>query len=135
MEIKINEPWITNKVRIQNGYAYIDHPFWNVEKQQADHKREYIGKYDGKDFKPNTNFHRLKAEYEASLTSSKTGPVPTVICLRQFHGATYLLDRIAEKTGIAGDLGKCYGSLAPQILSIAYYLVIEEGLPLYRLSF
>ena len=43
MEIKINEPWITDKVRIQNGYAYIDHPFWNAEKQQADHKREYIG--------------------------------------------------------------------------------------------
>ena len=52
MEIKINEPWITDKVRIQNGYAYIDHPFWNAEKQQADHKREYIGKYDGTDFKP-----------------------------------------------------------------------------------
>ena len=49
MEIKINEPWITDKVRIQNGYAYIDHPFWNAEKQQADHKREYIGKYDGPD--------------------------------------------------------------------------------------
>ena len=45
MEIKINEPWITDKVRTQNGYAYIDHPFWNAEKQQADHKREYIGKY------------------------------------------------------------------------------------------
>ena len=42
MEIKINEPWITDKVRTQNGYAYIDHPFWNAEKQQADHKREYI---------------------------------------------------------------------------------------------
>ena len=134
MEINLNEPWITDKVRIQNGYAYIDHPFWNAEKQQADHKREYIGKYDGTDFKPNKNFHRLKAEYEASLTASKTGPVPTDICLRQFHGATYLLDRIAEKTGIAGDLGKCYGSLAPQILSIAYYLVIEEGLPLYRFT-
>ena len=23
MEIKINEPWITDKVRTQNGYAYI----------------------------------------------------------------------------------------------------------------
>ena len=27
MEIKINEPWITDKVRTQNGYAYIDHLF------------------------------------------------------------------------------------------------------------
>ena len=73
---------------------------------------------------PTKKFHRLKAEYEASLTASKTGPVSTDICLRQFHVATYLLDRIAEKAGIASDLGKCHGSLAPQILSIAYYLVI-----------
>ncbi len=134
MEIKINEPWITEKVRIQNGYAYIDHPFWNAEKQQADHKREYIGKYDGKAFTPNKNFSRLKAEYEASLVLPKTGPVPTETCLRQFYGATYLLDQICDITGIAADLGKCFGSLAPQILSIAYYLVIEEGMPLYRFS-
>ena len=132
MEIKLNEPWITSPVRCQNGYAYIDHPFWNAEKQQADHKREYIGKYDGTTFKPNKTFLRLKAEYERSRLQPKTGPVPTDICLRQFYGATYLLDQISDKTGIAADLGKCFGSLAPQILSIAYYLVIEEGMPLYR---
>ena len=132
MEIKLNEPWINGPVRCQNGYAYIDHPFWNPDKQQADHKREYIGKYDGTSFTPNKTFHRLKAEYENSLTQPKTGPVPTDICLRQFYGATYLLDQISEKTGIAADLGKCFGSLAPQILSIAYYLVLEEGMPLYR---
>ena len=74
MEIKLNEPWITDKVRIQNGYAYIDHPFWNVEKQQADHKREYIGKYDGKNFTPNKTFHRLKAEYEQSEYSDAAEP-------------------------------------------------------------
>ena len=132
MEIKLNEPWITGKVRCQNGYAYIDNAFWNTEKQQSDHKREYIGKYDGTTFTPNKNYHRLKSEYETSLAKSKTGPVPTEICLRQFYGATYLLDRICDKTGVAADLGKCFGSLASQILSIAYYLIIEEGLPLYR---
>ena len=39
---------------------------------------------------------------------------------------------ICTNTGIAADLGKCFGSLAGQILSIAYYLVIEEGQPMYR---
>ncbi len=132
MEIKLDEPWITGKVRCQNGYAYIDKAFWNSEKQQSDHKREYIGKYDGKTFSPNKTFHRLKNEYETALIGSKTGPVPTDICLRQFYGATYLLDQICDKTGIAADLGKCFGSLAPQILSVAYYLIIEEAMPLYR---
>ena len=132
MEIVINEPWITGKIRCQNGYVYIDRASWNAEKQQSDHRREYIGKMEGTTFVPNKTFHRLKAEYEQSLTASKTGPVPTDVCLRQFYGATYLLDQISEKTGIAADLGKCFGSLAPQILSIAYYLVTEEGAALYR---
>lgn len=132
MEFKINEPWITSKVRCQGGYAYIDKPFWNADKQRADHKREYIGKYDGETFTPNKTYYRLKAEYEQSLASHKTGPIPTDICLRQFYGSTYLLNEICDKTGIAADLGKCFGSLAPQIMSIAYYLVLEEGQPMYR---
>ena len=132
MRLNIDEPWITSKVRCQNGYVYIDKGFWNTEKQQSDHKREYIGKYDGQTFTPNKTFHRLKAEYQQSLTPAKTGPVPTEKCLRQFYGATYLLDQICANTGIAADLGKCFGSLAGQVLSIAYYLVIEEGQPMYR---
>ena len=64
MDIKINKPWITGKVRCQNSYAYIDKTFWNTEKQQSDHKREHIGKYDGNPFVPNKTSHRLKAEYK-----------------------------------------------------------------------
>ena len=47
MVLNITAPWIKNKVRCQNGYVYVDTPFWNKDKQQSDHKREYIGKYDG----------------------------------------------------------------------------------------
>ena len=42
MEVNVNAPWIDGKVRCQNGYAYIDKPFWNAGKRQADHKRIYI---------------------------------------------------------------------------------------------
>lgn len=42
------------------------------------------------------------------------------------------MNEICSKTGIAADLGKCFGDLAPQILSLAYYLVLEEGQPMYR---
>lgn len=132
MELKINEPWITDKVRCQGGYAYIDKPFWNADKQRADHKREYIGKYDGETFAPNKNFYRLQAEYQQNVEAAKTGPVPADVCLRQFYGSTYLLNEICDKTGIAADLGKCFGSMATQIMSLAYYLVLEEGQPMYR---
>jgi hypothetical protein len=132
MSLVLNDPWITGKVRCQNGYVYIDNASWNSEKQQSDHKRQYIGKYDGTTFTPNKTYYRLQEEYKQNLIAPKTGPVPTDVCLRQFHGATYLLDCISEKTGIAADLGKCFGSLASQILSTAYYLVVEEGQPMYR---
>lgn len=69
MELKINEPWITIKVRYQNSNAYIDKTFQNAEKQCADHKCEYIGKYASKVFTPNKTFHSLKAEYKQSLVA------------------------------------------------------------------
>ena len=109
MALEINEPWITSKVRCQNGYAYIDTAHWDKDKQQSAHKRVYIGKYDGTTFTPNKNYFRLRDEYEQGLKAPKTGPVPTDICVRQFYGATYLLDEICQKTGIAADLGKCFG--------------------------
>ena len=134
MALEINEPWITSKVRCQNGYAYIDTAHWDKDKQQSAHKRVYIGKYDGTTFTPNKNYFRLRDEYEQGLKAPKTGPVPTDICVRQFYGATYLLDEICQKTGIAADLGKCFGSLAAPMLSMAYYLVLEEGQAMYRFN-
>ena len=132
MTINVTAPWIDGKVRVQNGYAYIDKPFWNADKQQADHKRVYIGKYDGHTFTPNKNYARLDAEYNKSLKPAKTGPVPAAECLRKFYGATYLLDQIADVTGIAADLKSSFGNLSEEILSMAYYLVLEEGQPAYR---
>jgi transposase DDE domain len=36
------------------------------------------------------------------------------------------------KLGIAADLKSCFGPLASKILSVAYYLISEEGQPMYR---
>lgn len=132
MELDIKAPWIDGKVRCQNGYVYIDKPYWNAEKQQASHKREYIGTYDGTRFTPNKKYHQFETDYQKSNTSLKTGPVPVEACVRKFYGATYLLDRISEVTGIRIDLLRCFGSIGDEILSMAYYLVLEEGQPMYR---
>ena len=51
---------------------------------------------------------------------------------RSFYGATYLLDAIGEKLGITHDLKQCYPDTYRQILSIAYYLILEDSTPLYR---
>jgi len=51
---------------------------------------------------------------------------------RSFYGATYLLDAISEKLGITHDLKQCFPDTYRQILSIAYYLILEDSTPLYR---
>ena len=113
-------------------YVYIDQAYWNPEKKRGEHMRSYIGKNVDGVFVPNSTY-LLQQEMEKKGSSSKPGPVPTDICLRQFYGATYLLNEISDKTGVAADLGKCFGgTMANEILSIAYFLIIEEGFPLYR---
>ena len=51
---------------------------------------------------------------------------------RSFYGATYLFDAIGEKIGIIADLKHCFPAQYKQILSIAYYLILEENNPLFR---
>lgn len=113
-------------------YVYIDEPYWNADKKRGEHKRKYIGKMVNGEFVPNKNYLLMQELENKASVPAKTGPVPATECTRKFYGATYLLDRIADQTGIGTDLERCFGVLSKQILSIAYFLVLEEGLPLYR---
>lgn len=119
------------KTPVINGttYAYIDTAFWNSSKKRGEHKRKYIGKILDGVFIPNKRF-QLEQQVESS--APKRGPVPAESCTRKFYGATFLFDQIAEELGIAADLKSCFGPLASKILSVAYYLISEEGQPMYR---
>jgi len=110
-------------------YVYIDRPFWNPEKKRGEHRRDYIGKIIDGQFSPNKKY-LLQLQNESAVT--KPGPVPTEECKRQFYGATYLLDCIGDKLGIAADLKACFPKLYQQIMSVAYFLVLEDGLSMYR---
>lgn len=50
------------------------------------------------------------------------------------YGANCLLDQIGELTGVRADLKVCFPDTYKQILSIAYYLILEDENPLYRFS-
>lgn len=51
---------------------------------------------------------------------------------RSFYGATYLFDAIGDKLGITQDLKRCFPTTYKQILSVAYYLILEDSNPLSR---
>lgn len=120
-------------------YVYESTSYWDKEKKQPRSKRVLIGKVDPKtgetvptDGRGNRRKERLRKEQEQPLAPPKQGPVPAIRTERVFYGATYLLDQIGEITGIVADLKTCFPDTYKQILSIAYYLILEDQNPLYR---
>ena len=115
-------------------YAYTNEPYWDKEKQQSRAKRKLIGKVD-----PNTGEivptrkYRRREDPDANAPG-KPGPVPIMKMQRSFYGATYLFDQIGKETCIEADLKACFPDHYKKILSIAYFLILEENNSLSRFS-
>ena len=112
-------------------YAYESLSYWDKEKQQSRAKRTLIGRLDPEtgEIVP-TDGRRRKAKEEAA--NIKRDPKAAELTTRCFYGATYLLDQIGEKLGITEDLKQCFPEQYQQILSITYYMILEDKSPLYR---
>jgi transposase len=116
----------------QNGvtYVYESVGYWDKEKKQARNRRKCIGKLD-----PATGeiipSHKIDLADLASQ-ARKRGPQPTLESKRRFYGATYLFDAIGEKLGVTRDLQQYFPDIYQQILSLSYYLVLEDRDPMSR---
>ncbi|WP_217994026.1 hypothetical protein [Lentibacillus sp. CBA3610] len=112
-------------------YAYEVHFILGQRQAPIPIQRTLIGRVDSKTGKIVPTDGRGRKNKEAH-TVAKRGPVPSVQTSRYFYGATYLLDQIGANTGVTEDLKACFPDKYRQILSIAYYLVLEDSAPLYR---
>lgn len=112
-------------------YAYQSVSYWDKEKHQSRSKRTLIGRVDKEtgEVLPTDGRGRKSNEH---AVPAKRGPVPSTETARYFFGATHLLDAIGEKIGITEDLKQCFPNIYKQILSIAYYLILEDSNPLFR---
>lgn len=110
-------------------YAYESVSYWDKEKQQSRAKRKCIGRVD-----PETQkiIPTRKRKVPAVDPKGKRGPVPSTKAARSFFGATYLFDHIGKLMGVSDDLKTCFPDSYKQILSIAYYLILEDRNPLSR---
>jgi len=114
-------------------YAYESVSYWDKEKKQSRAKRTLIGRVDQETGKITPTDGRGKKKKEIqSPPPAKKGPVPMEETKRCFYGATYLFDVIGDQLGITDDLKTCFPNTYKQILSIAYYLILEENNPLFR---
>ena len=111
-------------------YAYESISYWDKDKQQSRAKRKCIGRVDSGTQKIIVPTRKRKTHIIEE--KPKRGPVPVKRTARLFYGATYLFDRIGEDTGVMEDLKTCFPGSYRQILSIAYYLILEDRTPLSR---
>ncbi|WP_353949135.1 IS1634 family transposase [Sporolactobacillus sp. Y61] len=113
-------------------YAYKSESYWDKEKKQPRSRRKLIGRVDEKTGKIVPTDGRGKRRKQTSEKKQKRGPVPATKARRVFYGATYLLDQIGEQLGLTEDLKHCFPRHYQQILSIAYYMILEHPSPLSR---
>lgn len=112
-------------------YVYESDNYWDREKKQSRSRRVCIGKLDDAgNFVPSARFSKPVPEFVA--IAPKRGPVPAVHTRRLFYGATYLLDQIGLKLGIIADLKECFPGSYRQMLSIVYYLILEDNASMMR---
>ncbi|MBN1191211.1 MAG: IS1634 family transposase [Dehalococcoidales bacterium] len=121
--------YVKNK---RNGvtYVYESVGYWDKEKKQARNRRKCIGKLD-----PQTGQIIPSNKIDlADLPSQarKRGPKTTPDSQRRFYGATYLFDAIGEKLGVTRDFETCFPDNYRQIMSLSYYLVLEDRNPMSR---
>jgi transposase len=111
-------------------YAYESTSYWDKEKQQSRAKRTCIGRVDPvtKQIVPT----RPRKKPVAAAAKAKRGPVPITTAARRFYGAGYFFDWIGKVTGVTEDLRTCFPDTWRQILSLVYYLILEDRNPLSR---
>ena len=75
-----------------------------------------------------------KKDGDDAAGPSKPGPIPMTKVRRSFYGATYLLDRVGDITGVEADMKSCFPESYKKLLSLAYFLILEESSALSRFS-
>jgi transposase len=121
--------------RVNITYAYKAEYKWNPDIQQSRSKRKLIGRLDektGKIVPTDGRCRKDKSPKKTKATATPSTPNEQLTSTRKFYGATYLLDAIGEKLGLTDDLKLCFPDNWKQILSIAYYLIMQDKCPLYR---
>lgn len=137
-------------------YFYDSHSYWDKEKKQSRAHRTLIGRLDpetgqmvptdgrGRHRSPYTHQSETQQvsqvqeqvqshpEQQYVQAQAETQAMPRAKTERKFFGATYLLDQIAQETGVLDDLKHCFPKDYKKILSIAYYLILEDRNPLLR---
>ncbi len=108
-------------------YAYESTSYWVKELKQSRSKRVLVGRVDDVTGEIVSTDGRGRNK---SVVETTAEALPK----RSFYGATYLFDCIGKKLGITSGLKIIFPESYTQILSIVYFLLLEDRTPLSRFS-
>jgi len=106
-------------------YVYQAVAEWDKDKKRSKQKRIYIGCKDEKTggFIPNKKYYEL---YGGKAEVSGAKALPPVIMTKDY-GDVYLLNHIANETGLAGILKNTFPICHRELLACAFHLVINKN--------
>lgn len=112
-------------------YVYESVAHWDREKRQSRAVRKLIGRLDPKtgEVLPTDGRGRRRRDMFPE-EAARRAEIPNI--KRRFAGATCLFDGICRSSGVLEDLKHCFPADWKAILSVAYYLIIEDSNPLSR---
>lgn len=115
-------------------YAYETTYRWDKEKKQSRAVRKCIGKVEPQsgEIVPTRGRGKKGESLHSKTHVTKQGSKPFSGKKHLYFGATYLLESFANEIGLTHDLQICFPVIYKQILSIAFYLILEDNNPLYR---
>ncbi|MDR2774880.1 MAG: hypothetical protein LBC19_09090 [Tannerella sp.] len=88
-------------------YLYRVEAYWDKNKQQSRQKRTYIGAKD-------------------KSSSNNVKSIPSQLITKNY-GNIYLLEHIAESTGLTKTLRSCFEEEYKDILALAHYEIMESS--------
>lgn len=112
-------------------YVYESVAHWDKEKRQSRAVRKLVGRLDPKtgEILPTDGRGRRRRDMFPE-EAARHAEIPNI--KRRFAGATCLFDGICRSSGVLEDLKRCFPADWKAILSVAYYLIIEDSNPLSR---
>ena len=113
-------------------YAYETVYRWDKEKKQSRAKRKCVGKVDPDTGKIVPTRGRSKKKPDSAPADKKPGPIAFTESKHLYYGATYLLETLSNNLGLTADLRSCFPDDYKQLLSLAFFLILEDNNPLYR---
>ena len=105
-------------------YVYSVQSYWDKDKKSPRNKQVCLGKLD-------KETGEIIPSRRTAKIAERASSVPGVTASARVAGPSLLLEKLAQETGLASIVKRCFPDLHGEIMSLVHFIV-QKGLPLSR---